>query len=156
MKLSSPEFNSGGHLPAKFANLKVVGGKNQNPPLVWSDPPSGTKSFALSLTDPHPVAHNWVHWLVVDLPAKRFALAEGASGGGMPHGARELKNSFGVEGYGGPQPPPGSGRHPYVFRVYALDVERIDVPPDAGLERFEKALAGHIIAKAEMVGYFER
>ena len=65
------------------------------------------KSFALSMVDPHPVAQNWVHWLVISIPADVISFEEGASGKKLPPGSVELKNSSGDIGYGGPQPPKG-------------------------------------------------
>ena len=114
------------------------------------------KSFALACVDPHPVARNWIHWLVVNVPPDTLQLAESASGSAMPSGATELTNSFGQPGYGGPQPPPGSGPHPYVVTLYALDVSALDLPPDCGLQGFGAALEGHVLASAKVTGYFER
>ena len=131
-----------------------VGGKNVSPPLSWSDPPEGTKSFALSMVDPHPVANNWVHWLVINIPKDASSLEEGASGKKMPSGARELRNSFRDTGYGGPRPPKGSGDHPYVFTLYALDVEKLDLEANASLPRFNEALKGKILAEARLTGKF--
>jgi Raf kinase inhibitor-like YbhB/YbcL family protein len=156
MKLESSAFDGGGMIPAKFATTRVAGGRNLSPPLAWSDPPNGTKSFALSVVDPHPVARNWVHWLAVGIPPDARSLVENASEGGMPQVALELRNSFGNIGYGGPQPPPGSGLHPYVFTLYALDVEKISLPTDVGLAGFTRAISPHVLGQAELTGYFER
>ena len=104
MELSSTAFKDGEKIPMHYV-MPGAGGKNISVPLAWSNAPSGTKSFALSMVDPHPVAQNWVHWLLINIPAKVTSLEEGASGKKMPHGSVELKNSFGEIGYGGPQPP---------------------------------------------------
>lgn len=156
MKLSSPTFADHKPIPVKYANLGVKGGKNISVPLAWSEAPSATKSFALSMIDRHPIARNWVHWLVIDNPPKVNALAEGASHSNMPGGAVELKNTFGGIGYGGPQPPPGSGAHNYEFTLYALSVERLSLQPDTTLAQFSAALQGKIIATVALVGTFER
>ena len=108
------------------------------------------------MVDPHPVAQNWVHWLVVDIPATVAFLEEGASRKKMPHGSVELKNSFGEIGYGGPQPPKGTGDHPYVFTLYALRVERLDLGINVSLSAFKKALEGKTLGSATIMGKFGR
>ena len=155
MILSSPAFSDGKRIPVVYTR-PAVGGKNISPPLTWSGIPEGTKSLALSVIDPHPVARNWVHWMVVDISPETEGLAEGASGKIMPQNSREIVNSFGKPGYGGPQPPSGTGDHPYVFTLYALDVESLDLPEDASLSWFLERLQGHILAESSLTGYFGR
>ncbi len=155
MKLTSNAFPDEGKIPQKYV-MPGAGGQNVSVPLAWAGPPAGTQSFALSMVDPHPVARNWVHWLVVNIPAGATALEEGASGRKMPAGAVELKNSWGKAGYGGPQPPPGTGDHPYVFTLYALKVPKLDLKPDAGLAGFNQALAGKVLASAKWTGHYGR
>lgn len=156
MKISSPAFADRKPIPVKYANLGVSGGKNISVPLTWSEAPPATKSFALSIVDRHPIARNWVHWLVIDIPPKINSLAEGASQNSMPQGAVELKNTFGSIGYGGPQPPSGSGAHAYEITLYALSAERLSLKPDITLAKFSAALEGKILATAALVGTFER
>ncbi len=86
-------------------------------PLRWSGAPKGTKSFVLLMDDLDPIANQWVHWLVVDIPADVSSLPEGASLRSMPAGAKELDNTWGKKGYGGPCPP--NGTHVYRFRLFA-------------------------------------
>jgi hypothetical protein len=155
MKLSSKAFPDGGKIPLEYV-MPGAGGDNVSIPLSWTAPPEGTKSLALSIVDPHPVARNWVHWLVINLPAKTTGLPEGASGRGMPAGAMELRNSFGSQGYGGPQPPPGTGDHPYVVTIYALNVSRLNLSGNPSLAAFQKALEGKVLASAILTGYFGR
>ena len=155
MKVWSPAFEDGGRIPLKYV-MPAAGGKNLSPPLVWEGAPKETKSFALLCIDPHPVAKNWVHWMVINIPKEIHTLPEGASRNSMPPGAKELRNSFGFVGYGGPQPPPGTGEHPYVFTIYALDVRHLDLPEDTDLETFKQALKGHVLAKGQLTGYFGR
>jgi hypothetical protein len=155
MQLSSPAFSDGGKIPQPYV-MPGAGGQNLSLPLTWSGAPAGAKSFALSMVDPHPVARNWVHWLVVDLPGDAVSLAEGASGRKMPPGAVELENSWGRLGYGGPQPPKGSGDHPYVVTLYALSVPRLQVQAGGGLAGFQRALEGKVLARATITGYYGR
>ena len=155
MKLTSTAFTDGGKIPVPYV-MPGAGGQNISLPLAWTDAPAGVKSFALSMVDPHPVARNWVHWLVVNIPPDVHSLAEGASGRKMPPGAQELQNSFGDPGYGGPQPPRGSGDHPYVVTIYALSVPRLDLGRGTTLAAFQKALEGKVLASASLTGYFGR
>ena len=140
MRLSSPAFKDGQPLPTRFAHPGVVGGENISLPLVWGGVPEGTQSFALSIIDPHPVAHDWVHWIVVDIPKNTLSLPEGASSRQMAPGAKELYNSYGEIGYGGPEPPPGSGPYPYVVTLYALLVGKTDLSANSSWNAVQKAL----------------
>ena len=155
--LSCMSYPDKGLVPTKFAHRSVVGGKNISPGLSWTDPPTSTKSFALSILDPHPVAKNWIHWFVINIPFRERKLVEGASRtNSLPAGAKELMNSYAELGYGGPAPPPGSGQHPYVATLYALNVDQLNLGVDPSLREFEKAMEGKMIAEATMTGFYER
>jgi Raf kinase inhibitor-like YbhB/YbcL family protein len=144
-------------IPTRYCHSSVVGGKNISPGFVWTEPPVNTKSFALSIVDPHPVANHWIHWLVLNIPFRERRLVEGASRtNSLPPGAKELMNSFHQLGYGGPAPPPGSGQHPYVATLYALNVESLPLAVDASLRQFENAIEGKVIAELAMTGHYER
>ena len=155
MELKSSAFGDGDKIPQKYV-MPGAGGKNLSLPFQWSGAPAGTQSFALAIVDPHPVARNWVHWLVINLPGDTRELEEGASGRKMPAGSVELHNSWGKAGYGGPQPPSGTGDHPYVVTLYALNVPRLDVKPATDLAGFQKALEGKVLGTAKITGYYGR
>jgi Raf kinase inhibitor-like YbhB/YbcL family protein len=155
MELLSKAFENGGKIEIRYV-MPGAGGKNISVPLAWNNAPDGTKSFALSMVDPHPVARNWVHWLVIAIPANTSLLDEGASGRSMPHGSIELVNSFGDIGYGGPEPPKGTGDHPYVFTLYALAAGTLDLAARASLSAFKKALSGKVITSASITGMYGR
>jgi Raf kinase inhibitor-like YbhB/YbcL family protein len=155
MQLQSSAFTDGGKIPQQYV-MPGAGGKNLSLPLAWSGAPAGTKSLALTIIDPHPVAHNWVHWLVADIPGNATSLPEGASGKKMPPGAVELQNSWGELSYGGPQPPKGTGDHPYVVTLYALNVSKLDLKPTAGWADLKKAMEGKILGTATITGYYGR
>jgi Raf kinase inhibitor-like YbhB/YbcL family protein len=155
MEITSAAFKDGEKIPIQYV-MPGAGGKNISVPLSWKDAPSGTKSFALSMVDPHPVAQNWVHWLVINISESVTSLEERASGKKMPPGSVELKNSFGDIGYGGPQPPKGTGDHPYVFILYALKVEKLDVGASPSLSTFKKALEGKTFGSATITGKYGR
>ncbi len=154
--ISSPAFEAGGLIPAEHATTAVPGGANTSIPYEWRNAPQGTKSYALVLIDRAPVARNWVHWIVHDIPASASSVAAGASPSGLPQGAKELANTFGRPGYGGPQPPPGTGKHPYEATAYALDVESLSLAPSATLQDLEKAMEGHVLGTASVTGNFGR
>ncbi len=104
-------------------------GENESPQLSWSGAPKGTKSFAINVYDPDaPTGSGWWHWNVVNLPASTNAIAQNASGNdGLPGEALEIRNDYGAVGFGGACPPPGEV-HRYVFTVYALGTERLELP----------------------------
>jgi hypothetical protein len=155
MRLYSPAFQDQATIPVKHV-MPGAGGKNVSIPYAWEDVPEETKSLALALIDPHPVANNWIHWLVINIPAQTTTMSEGASGQQMPEGSNELHNSFGQPGYGGPQPPAGTGAHPYVATMYALNVESLDLPYNASLDQFYQAIEGKVLDQAEYTGMFEQ
>jgi len=118
-KLTSSAFTNNQRLDVKYCYTGVSGGNNISLPFSWEGAPAGTKSFALVIHDPN--GGNWVHWAVLNIPADCNSISENASrSNNMPTGSIELNNEFGTAGYGGPQPPPGSGTHKYVATIYAL------------------------------------
>ncbi|HNU91238.1 MAG TPA: YbhB/YbcL family Raf kinase inhibitor-like protein [Spirochaetota bacterium] len=155
MRLTSNSFNDGGSIPAKHAMKAIPGGANVSPHIKISDVPPGSVSLAIIFVDRHPMARNWVHWLVTGLAAKDTEIAEGSSMNRMPTGCLELANTFGFSGYGGPQPPRGSGVHRYELAAYALSAN-----PDTGRgELSEKAflalIENKVLAKSAITGGFE-
>ena len=156
-QLTSTNFGEGKTIPIIHAYTGVPGGQDISPALKWTNPPAGTKSFALVCIDRHPIANNWVHWLVVDIPHSANSLSEGVSGTNkMPAGSTELRNSFGHSGWGGPQPPGGSGVHRYDFLLYSVNVEKLNLPFDTNLAAFNKAIEGKVIVTASLIGTYER
>lgn len=157
-QLRSPAFGPGDPIPPKYAlRTGSASGGESSIPYTWSGAPEGTRSFALSLVDHAPIAREWVHWLVVDIPADATSLTEGASGtAAMPSGAHELASSYKTPGYGGPNPPPGSGTHPYEATLYALDTTTLPVPASATLAQFQAAILGHVLGTASYTGTYSR
>lgn len=151
MTLTSPDFAPGAPIPLRHAFSQFgCTGDNIAPALAWDGVPPGTKSFALIVHDPDaPTGVGFFHWVLIDLPADARSLQT------PPEGARALHTDYGVTGYGGPCPPPGAP-HRYVFTLYALDVERLEVPEGAtgALTRF--VLASHALAIGRLVGTFSR
>jgi Raf kinase inhibitor-like YbhB/YbcL family protein len=108
--------------------------------------------------DRHPIAQNWVHWFVANIPASATGIIEGASGSqaNMPTGSLELINSYGSQGYGGPKPPRGTGPHEYVMTVYALDVSALPITHSTPTPGVEKLIRAHLISSAATIGIFEQ
>jgi len=155
MEISSSAFKDQGKIPIQYV-MPGAGGKNISIPISWKNVPAGTKSFALSIVDPHPVAQNWVHWLMINIPKEVNSIDEGASRKKIPSGSIELKNSFGDIGYGGPQPPKGTGDHPYVVTLYALNVEKLELGVNTSLSAFKRAIEGKVIESASITGMYGR
>jgi Raf kinase inhibitor-like YbhB/YbcL family protein len=152
LKLTSPAFQEGREIPAQF----TCEGKNVSPALEWSGAPEKTRSFALLVDDPDapdPKAPKmtWVHWVLYDIPATARGLPENA--GHSPLGAHDGHNDWKKAGWGGPCPPIGS--HRYFFKLYALDAVLGD---KGGLSKaeLEKALEGHTLAKAQLIGTYQK
>lgn len=155
--LKCTSYDDKATIPTKYAHGTVVGGKNVSPGFSWVEPPVSTKSFALSIIDPHPVANNWIHWFMINIAFRERKIVEGASRtASLPAGARELMNSYNELGYGGPAPPKGSGQHPYIATLYALNAENLDLGVNTSLRAFQKAIEGKVIEEGTMTGYYER
>jgi Raf kinase inhibitor-like YbhB/YbcL family protein len=154
MILTSPAFMPGGEIPTVY----TCEGPDKSPALEWTGVPGRAKSLALIVDDPDapdPKAPRmtYVHWVLYDIPPTATRLAEEAGRSGLPPGTREGTNDWKRTGYGGPCPP--IGRHRYFFKLYALDAELPDLGA-ATKAQLEKAMEGHVIEKAELVGTYEK
>jgi hypothetical protein len=156
LQLTSPAFAEGKPIPRKY----TCEGSDVSPPLRWSGAPANTKSFALIADDPDapdPRAPKmvWVHWVIFNIPASASELPENvAKTPTLPDGARQGTNDFRRVGYGGPCPPPGEP-HRYFFKLYALDTV-LDLKPGATKPELLKAMEGHILAQAQLMGTYQR
>lgn len=151
MQISSTAFSPGETIPKKF----TCDGPDTSPKLTWSAPPEKTQSFALIMDDPDAPVGTWVHWVLFDLPPDTRELAEGVpKQEELPNGARQGRNDFGKIGHGGPCPPPGKP-HRYFFKLYALDT-KLNLKAGAAKADVERAMKGHILAQAELMGRYGR
>jgi Raf kinase inhibitor-like YbhB/YbcL family protein len=133
-------------------------GENISPQLAWTGVPKGTKSLALIVDDPDapdPASPKmtWVHWVLYNITPSTSGLAEGIAEKNLPAGTMQGINDWHRTGYGGPCPP--IGKHRYFFKLYALDTVLADLghSAKAGLE---KAMRGHVIGQAELIGLYQR
>jgi len=154
MQLTSPSFENQKSIARKF----TCDGDDISPALEWSGVPEGTKSFALIVDDPDaPDPANpkmtWVHWVLYNIPATVNSLPEGVKDMDLPEGTLQGLNDWKKTGYGGPCPPIGT--HRYFHKLYALDtvLPELTHPTKA---RLEKAMEGHVLAKAELIGLYQR
>ena len=144
-RMTSSVFENNGSIPAKF----TCDGRDINPPLSIQSVPAGTKSLALIVDDPDAPRGMWVHWVVWNIDPKTTEIREDT----VPTGAAQGMNDFRKKDYGGPCPP--SGTHRYFFKLYALDTQ---LSPGANAEKtdLEKAMKGHIISEAQIMGTYKR
>lgn len=146
-ELTSTAFQEGQTIPKQYTG----DGRNTAPPLKWTEPPGGTRSFALICEDPDAPRGTFTHWIAFNLPVEQRELSEG---GTLSGGASLGANDFGNVGYGGPAPPPGKP-HRYFFKLYALD-NALDLPAGAKREDLLAAMKGHILAEAQLMGTYGR
>jgi Raf kinase inhibitor-like YbhB/YbcL family protein len=154
MELVSPAFAPNGEIPSRY----TCEGEDLSPPLRWSGVPAGAKSLALVVDDPDapdPRApkRTWVHWVLHSIPPSATGIDEGAEPEDLPSGTGVGKNDWGRTEYGGPCPP--IGRHRYFHKLYALDVDLAGLRSPTKAE-LEKAMAGHVLARAELVGTYQK
>ena len=149
LTVTSAGFTDGGDLP----DAQVQAKGNRSPQLSWSGAPEGTKSFAITCSDPDaPTGSGFWHWTVANIPADVTELAEGAA---VPKGAVEGRTDFGEPGFGGAAPPPGHGPHRYIFTVFAVDVGSLPVTPEDSGAKYGFNLHFHTLAKASITGVYE-
>jgi Raf kinase inhibitor-like YbhB/YbcL family protein len=152
MIITSTNFKHQEMIPAKH----TCDGNDSSPELTWSNVPAGAKSLALIVDDPDaPDPANpkmtWVHWVLYNIPLSEQTLPERIKT--LPPGALEGLNDWKRTGYGGPCPPVGT--HRYFYKLYALDIELPDLQKPTKT-KLEKAMEGHIISKAELIGLYKK
>src|SRR6476646_449215 len=149
--ISSASFQNGKDIPKKF----TCDGEDVSPALSWTDPPSGSHSFALIADDPDAPRGTWTHWVLFDLPSTATSLPEGVPKvGNLPAGGRQGVNDFSKIGYGGPCPPPGKP-HRYFFKLYALN-SNLNLKAGVSKQEVEQAIQANILSKAELMGKYGR
>ena len=135
-------------------------GKNQSPHLAWKNAPKNTKSFAVTLYDSDaPTGSGWWHWVMFDIPADVNELVKNAGNIDLnlaPKEAIQSITNYGKKGYGGPCPPKGHGLHEFIFTVFALEVESLDLDEDTNPAIVKYNIWDNMIAKASIVMYYER
>lgn len=145
LKISSPAFGNNAYIPSRHS----CEGTDSNPPLLIEHVPAKTKSLALIVDDYDAPGGIWVHWVVWNIPSETKEIKESS----VPAGAIQGLNDFRKNRYNGPCPPPGT--HRYFFKIYAIDTV-LRLTPNSTKTDLEKAIKGHIIEQAEIIGLYKR
>jgi Raf kinase inhibitor-like YbhB/YbcL family protein len=146
--LTSPAFAPDGVIAAVF----TCDGDNTSPELNWIHPPENTSSFVLVVDDPDAPSGTFTHWVLFDIPAETRTLPDEVSSDIGVKG----RNDFQQVGYGGPCPPPSHGQHRYYFKLFALDIESLQLPAGASRDEVEAVMQKHVLGQAELMGRYER
>jgi Raf kinase inhibitor-like YbhB/YbcL family protein len=161
-RLGSPDFGPDKPFTDKFIFSGMgCGGGNVSPAVSWENPPPGTRSFALMVHDPDAMtggAGIW-HWVVIDIPADIRSIEQGAGtadGARLPGGSRAISNDYETTAWGGPCPPKGQPAHRYNFTLYALGVEKLDLPPNATASHAGFLINRAALDKARLTGIYGR
>ncbi|MEP6732712.1 MAG: YbhB/YbcL family Raf kinase inhibitor-like protein [bacterium] len=160
-KLSSKEIAPNAMIGAAqtFSGFGCTG-PNISPSLAWSGAPAGTKSFALTMYDPDaPTGSGWWHWTIYNIPASAKEIALGAGDPKknlLPAGAVEGPTDFGKSGYGGPCPPAGDKAHRYVFTLYALKTDKLDIPAGSTPAFLGFNISGNKVGSASFTARYKR
>jgi Raf kinase inhibitor-like YbhB/YbcL family protein len=160
--LSSPDPQMAVKVPETYtANNYGCSGGNASPPLQWTGAPAGTKSFVVTLFDPDERGDpsGWWHWIVYDLPASADKLPKGAGAehsSALPPGTKQGRTDEGKDAYLGPCPDKGERPHRYTFTIYALSVEKLDVPADSSGAMVVSTANDHLLGKAVFIAHYGR
>ena len=155
--LKTSSFDIKKHMPMKHVyNGFGCTGENVLPALEWFNAPKGTKSFAITVYDPDaPTGSGWWHWTIANIPSSVTSIHEGATDKSLPQGVVEGRTDYGKPGYGGPCPPPGKP-HRYIFTVYALKTDKLEVNSESSGALMGFNINANTIDKASFTVKFGR
>jgi len=153
--ITSSSFKDGERLPTKMAgnykqNPDCVG-ENVSPALSWSNPPAGTRSYALIMYDPEAGV---VHWVAYGIPASVTGFAEGETSKESDHYVGG-KSTMNLAHYFGPCTPPGPPHH-YTFTLIATDLEPKALRAGMTRDELMKALDGHAKGATGIIAIFSK
>lgn len=126
-----------------------------SPEISWSGVPQNAKSLVLMMEDPDANIKPVTHWLAANIAPTMTGLAENMPKLETANGVLQGANYNGKTGYYGPMPPAGDKPHNYHFQIFALDT-RLDLPSGFNRQALLDAMKGHVIAKGETVGKYQR
>jgi len=151
IQVRSDDFEHLQEMPVQFS----CAGDGISPHIEWTVGPEGTRSYALIATDwdaPSPSFRLLMvpHWVLFNIPASLREIPQNVGIGQLS--AENVVSGTAMGGTVGYLPPcPPLGRHQYQFRVYALDVERIQ-PESNSRSDVLAAIEGHVLAYGELIG----
>jgi Raf kinase inhibitor-like YbhB/YbcL family protein len=154
--LKSTDLKAGGTIPQEFVfNGMGCTGGNASPELHWTGAPKGTKSFAITVYDPDaPTGSGFWHWVAYGLSADTTSIAKSWKPDAKS-GVTEVSNDYGAAGFGGPCPPPGKPHH-YIFTVYALKTDKLEIPAGATNAVARFVMMGSVLGKASFTALYGR
>ena len=157
LTLTTPAFADGAEIPPKYTQAEQ---NSPSPKLEWTNVGPGVVTFALILHDPDVALQrntdDVLHWMIFNIPGTARDLPEGVPANAtLADGTINAKNLRGAVGYMGPGAPPPGPHHHYTFELFALDT-KLDLGADATRADVLKAMQGHIVQKAVLVGRFHR
>ena len=141
----SPAFENNGNVPPHYTRRD---GADVSPPLEWVNQPLDAVELAIVVTDP--TADGFVHWVIWGLDIARSNIPEDV----VPAGASQSLNDFGTLGWTGPDPPIGDAPHAYLFRLFALDEEPVDLVAGTDGRAAIEALEANAIAITELIAFY--
>ena len=151
LSITSTAFQEGDKIPVNY----TCQGQDISPPLAWSEPPGGTRSFALIMDDPDAPGGTFTHWVIFNIPSNSRGLSEAVPAEDqLADGTVQGRNDFARIGYGGPCPPPGRA-HRYKFTLYALD-RSLELKAGASKKQVLDAIQGHVLTQGELTGMYQR
>jgi Raf kinase inhibitor-like YbhB/YbcL family protein len=142
MLLVSDDFKNGQIIDRKF----TCDGEDISPHLRWENPPNGTKSYAISISRSDPIVGEIFHWIIYNIPNDVYELEQDGKIPGI-----EAENDFHTVNYEGPNA--SEGLHNYIFRIYALNIERIT---GINSQNFKRIINQYMLEYAELIGLYER
>lgn len=145
--LTSPAFIPDGIMP----RATTCDGENRLPELKWMHAPPASRSFALIVDDPDAPNGTFTHCLWFDIPRDTQRLAAESEELG-----RFGRNDFQHDRFDGPCPPPNHGQHRYFFKLFALDVDSLELSANATRQEIEEAMQDHVLDQATLMGRYER
>jgi len=146
MEISSSVFENNAAIPQRYG----CAGEGVNPPLAFGGVPKEAQTLALVVDDPDAPGGTFDHWVLWNLTPTTTELPE--------NWAPEAAVSVGANGAGKDSwypPCPPSGTHHYHFKLYALDA-KLELAARSDKAALEKAMDGHLVAQAELVGTYSK
>ena len=151
IQVKSSAFANMGMIPDKYSAYF----EGVSPEISWSNVPKNAKSLVLMTEDPDANLKPVTHWLVANISPDVTGFPENVMKTEKYGDALQGANQNGKIGYYGPMPPPADKPHGYHFQIFALDT-KLNLPSGFNRQALLDAIKGHVIAKGELVGMYQR